>query len=210
MKLLSSKLALFLSVFAIVTLSAKADVLVEDHFDAAKKAGRDLAAGRGKWKMADGVATCTQDDELYKKNKNHGPIMWYQAAFTDGTIHFSVKPQDCKQFVFTLNDDKGHVFRFVQNATGLSVRCWAMPGGHEAKPTVLNDKSLKTPAMKQGEWTDVELKFAGKKCTLKVSPDFQHTFENDAIAKAKAKLGLGFSFGTVSIKDVKITVPAEK
>ena len=31
-------------------------------------------AARGGWKFADSIARCTQNDALYKKNKDHGPI----------------------------------------------------------------------------------------------------------------------------------------
>src|SRR5690349_7334895 len=86
-----------------------------DDFSQAKLDGR--SAVRGDWRIGDGMARCTQDDELYAKNKNHGPVVWYKlpfqdAPFQDATVKFSFKPEGCKTFVFTINGDHGHVFRF--------------------------------------------------------------------------------------------------
>ncbi len=196
-------LSLLLAVASAASLCA--ETLVEDKFTSAELPKRDLAANRGQWKLADGVATCTQDDALFAKNKDHGPVIWYDATFTDATIKFTFKAEQSKTFVFTLNDEKGHDFRFVMTPTGLSVRAWPEQG-HEAKAVSLLTPKPGTPALKDGIWVQAELKFEGKKCTLKLG-DFQQTFEHDAIARPRAKMGLGFSFGTLSVKDVSIVTP---
>ena len=120
-------------------------------------------------------------------------------------MRFAFKPQGNKTFVFTLNDDAGHVFRFIQMETGLSVRAWPEQG-KDAKADALLDRNAKTPPLADGKWTNVEVKFAGSKCTLTVG-DFSQTFDHAAIGKEKTKLGLGFSFGTLSLKDVVIETP---
>ena len=63
-----------------------------------------------------------------------------------------------------------------------------------------------TPALKDGAWTQVELKFEGKRCTIKIG-DFQQTFENDAIARTRVTMGLGFSYGTLAVRDVSVITP---
>jgi hypothetical protein len=188
-------------------VSVNAATLVEDKFDSPKKEGRDLAANRGEWKIEKGIATVTQDDKLYEKNKNHGPIMWYDATFKDATIRFAYKAEKAKQFVFTLNDDKGHVFRFIQSTNGLSVRTWLVQG-KEGKPVELIAKGTKTPTLPEGKWVEAVVKFEGKKCELTLG-DFKQTFEHEAIAKGKTKMGLGFAFGTLSVRDVKIETVAK-
>lgn len=189
---------------ATMVCSVQAATLIEDKFDSPKKEGRDLSANRGEWKLEKGVATCTQDDKLYEKNKNHGPIMWYSTSFKDATVRFAYKAEKCKQFVFTLNDDEGHVFRIVHGANGLSVRAWPpAEAGKEAKAVELVPRGTKSPALPEDKWVEAELKFAGKKCTVAIG-DFKQTVEHEAIAKEKTKLGLGFSFGTVSVRDVKV------
>ena len=188
-------------------MSVNAATLVEDKFDSPKKEGRDLAANRGEWKLEKGIATVTQDDKLYEKNKNHGPIMWYDATFKDATVRFAYKAEKAKQFVFTLNDDKGHVFRFIQSTNGLSVRTWLVQG-KEGKAVELIAKGTKTPALPEGKWVEAVVKFDGKKCELTLG-DFKQTFEHEAIAKEKTKMGLGFAFGTLSVRDVKIETVAK-
>jgi hypothetical protein len=179
------------------------DTIVSDDFTKAELAGRDLAPSRGAWKIADGMATCTQDDALYAKNKDHGPVIWYDIAMTDGTIRFAVRPDKCKTFVFTLNNEKGHVFRFVMTPAGLSVRAWPTQG-HDATPAALLPQKPGSPALVDDKWTEAELKFDGDRCTLSIGADFKQTFENAAIGYSKTKLGLGFSFGTLSVRDVSV------
>lgn len=195
----------FIVAAAVAMSPAHAGVLIEDKFTSPQLAHRDLSPGRGIWKVGEGVATCTQDDALYKKNKDHGPVIWYDAAFTDGTVRFAYKAEKVKLFVFTLNSDKGHVFRFVHSATGLSFRGWPTPG-HDAQPVSLLSAGTKTAPLKDGEWVQAELKFEGSRCTVAIG-DFKQTLEHTAIGQAKNKLGLGFGFGTLSVRDVSITTP---
>jgi hypothetical protein len=180
-----------------------AGTLVDDKFTSQELSKRELS--RGPWNVADGVATCTQDDALFAKLKSHGPVIWYKVTFTDGTVKFAFKPEKTKTFVFTVNDDKGHDFRFVMTPTGLSVRAWPEQG-HEASAISLLTPKPGTPALKDGVWTEAELKFEGKRCTIKIG-DFQQTFENDAIARTKITMGLGFSYGTLAVRDVSVITP---
>ncbi len=203
MKPRSAAIALLFSAVSLASLHA--GVLVEDKFTSAPQPHRDLSPGRGTWKIADGIATCTQDDGLYKKNKDHGPAFWYDVAFTDGTVRFAYKAEQVKMFVFTLNNEKGHVFRFTHGAAGLNFRGWPTPG-HESQPVSFLPPKAKTPPLKDGEWVQVELKFEGNRCIASVG-DFKQTLENPAIAQAKSKLGLGFSFGTLSVRDVSVVTP---
>jgi hypothetical protein len=195
---------LLIGTSAIAAPSQTSDPIVADDFTKSQLAGRDLSPSRGQWKIADGTATCTQDDELYKKNKDHGPIIWYDLAMTDGTIRFAVRPQECKTFVFTLNNEKGHVFRFIMTPAGLSVRAWPTQG-HDANAVALLPQRPGSPALKDGEWSEVALEFEGDRCTLSIGKDFNQTFENPAIGYSKTKLGLGFSFGSLSVRDVSVT-----
>lgn len=200
MNFTSPVIALF-AAFAL-TASLQAETLVDDKFTSQELASRDLAAKRGVWKIADGIATCTQDDALYAKNQDHGPVIWYHVTFTDGTVKFAIKPEKVKSFVFTLNGE-GHVFRFVTAPTGTWVRAW--PQGSHDGASLLESKPG-TPALKDGTWLQAELKFEGKRCTLKLG-DFQQTFEHDAIARTKTKMGLGFAFGTLAVRDVSLVKP---
>lgn len=205
MRSLSHSLPFVLWVTFVSTLTA--ETLIDDKFASDKLVNRDLAANRGQWKIADGMATCVQDDALYAKNKDHGPVIWYNVTFTDGTVKFAFKPQATKTFVFTLNGDDGHAFRFVVAPTGLAVRAWGEhKTGEEAKPAVLLNPKPGTPALKDGVWLPAELKFEGKRCTLKLA-DFEQTFEHEGIGKKKTKLGLGFAFGTLAVRDVSVTTP---
>jgi hypothetical protein len=196
------RLLSFLLVFAVTAVAAP---LVDDDFTSTQLSGRDLSPSRGTWKFADGVATCTQDDALYTKNKNHGPIIWYKTTFTDATVRFSVRAEKAKTFVFTLNDENGHVFRYVLTPAALAVRAWKEQG-HDAKPDVL-PVAKDAPMLVDGEWIPAELRFTGDRCTLKLGKNYTQEFRHPSVAKQKTALGLGFSFGTLSVRDVSVVAP---
>ena len=74
-------------------------------------------AVRGDWQFENGVAACVADPELYKKFKNHGPIIRYPIAYGGGDgeqllVEFEAKPKDVSRLVVTLNGD-GHVYRII-------------------------------------------------------------------------------------------------
>ena len=167
----------------------------------AKSNSTGTVAVRGDWKIADGIARCTQDDELYKKNKDHGPVIWYKVPFQDASVKFSFKPEGSKTFVFTINGDNGHIFRFVSTTNGTSILVFPTDSAdHKSMP--LNREG---PALRQGEWTDVVVAFKGEKAAVSIGKDFSAKLEHAAIAQPKTTVGLGFSFGTLSAKDFSLT-----
>ncbi len=190
------KFALF---FLLTTAVFAADApLLKDDFSVSDLAKR--RASRGEWKFAEGAATCTQDDALYKKNKDHGPILFYDLAYTDAAIRFAIKPDAAnKSIVFTANGES-HVFRLVFSEAGMSVRAFPPEGKDHASISLGNEAAAK---LKKGEWTNVSVELRGAKAIVKVG-DFTKTYEHASIARAKVNLSVGFSYGTVSVKDLVV------
>lgn len=182
------------SCLAFTALGADTVVLKDDFSDATLKARRAM---RGEWKFANGVATCTQDDALFKKYQDHGPIIFYDLAHTDATVRFSFKADGAKTFVFTANGEKGHVFRFVMNATGTGIRAFPPDSKDHASIALAQEKL----PLKSGEWIPVEVKLQGPKATVKIGDAPGKTYEHASLAHPKANLSVGFSFGTLSVKD---------
>lgn len=173
--------------------------LLKDDFSSPKLEQRRVM--RGEWKFAEGTAICTQDDALYKKNKDHGPIIFYDLAYTDATIRFSYKADAAvKSMVFTCNSDEGHVFRFVTAAPGTSMRAFPTDSKEHKSIALAQDQSL---ALKPGEWVPVAVTLRGPKVTVKIG-DFEKTYEHASLAQAKSNLSIGFAFGTLSVKDVAV------
>lgn len=168
-----------------------------DDFQSATQAGR--RAERGAWKIEGGVATCTQDDELYKKLKNHGPVIWHDLAFDDAVIRFAFKSHEAKSVVFTINGAKGHVFRTVTQPQGTSIR--AFPPASDVKSLSLETDG---PALKDDVWTSVSIELRGEKAIVKIGDEYVETVSHPTFATPKTTVGVGFSFGTVSIKDFAI------
>lgn len=185
---------------ATAALAADAPLLKDDFSTPQNEQRR---ASRGEWKFADGVATCTQDDELYKKNRDHGPIIFYDLSYTDAVIQFSVKPDAAnKTIVFTANGASGHVFRVAFSERGAAIRAFP-PGSPEHKSVSAGqEKDLK---LKAGEWNVVTVELRGAKATLKVGNSFVKTYEHASFARPKVNLSVGFSFGTLSVRDVVVT-----
>ncbi len=190
-RLIFSALLLSSSLFA-------GEALLKDDFANAKLESRK--ASRGEWKFADRTATCTQDDELYKKFKNHGPIIFYDLGYEDATIRFSYQADAAvKSLVFTSNGAEGHIFRFVTGPKSTGIR--AFPADSKDHKSI----SLGTegPALKPGAWVPVVVTLKGTKATVKIG-EFEQTYEHASLARPKTNLSIGFSFGTVSVKDVSV------
>ncbi|MCA9056254.1 MAG: hypothetical protein KDA75_20635 [Planctomycetaceae bacterium] len=154
-------------------------------------------AQRGDWQIANGVARCTQDDELYKQFKDHGPIIFYDLDYSDATIHFRYKPEECKSFVFTANGAEGHVFRFITSAAGTSLR--AFPPGEEKSIQLHRAAELSLP---DGQWTDVTVKLQGDTATVTIGSNPAIKVEHASLARPKTNLSVGFAFGACSFADV--------
>lgn len=192
---------LFLTFLAVLlatwSQAAETPLLKDDFSDSKLPARRAL---RGDWKFANSTATCTQDDALYKKFQDHGPILFYDLAHTDATVRFSFKAEGAKTLVFTANGENGHVFRFVMSAAGTSIR--AFPPDGKAKSIALATEKL---PLKSGEWIPVEVQLRGAKAMVKIGDAPAKTYEHASLARPKANLSVGFSFGTVSVKEFVVT-----
>lgn len=193
------KTVLFLFLFLATAALAADTPLLKDDFSAPKLETR--RASRGEWKFANSAATCTQDDELYKKNKDHGPILFYDLAYTDAVIHFAVKPDTAnKSIVFTANSAEGHVFRLVFSQAGMGVRAFPPEEKDHKSISLGNEAPMK---LKAGEWTNISVELRGSKATVKVG-EITKSYEHASIARAKSNLSVGFSFGTVSVKGLVV------
>jgi hypothetical protein len=185
-----------LILMAAVGLHAADAPRLSDDFASAEHPVR--RAQRGPWQFVDGVGSCTQDDALYKKFKDHGPILFYDFAHQNAVVRFAYRADPAvKTVVFTTNGADGHVFRFVISARGTSVR--AFP------PDEADHKSITVgkpgPALKAGDWVPVEVRLQGSKATVRLGSDFVQTFEHPSFARAKTNLSLGFSFGTLAVRE---------
>lgn len=185
----------------LLSLTAFAGSELVDAFTDAKTP-QERRALRGDWVIAEGVAKVTQDDELYKKYKDHGPILFYDLDFKDAVIEFAFKPEAAKTFVFTVNGAKGHIFRTVTSARGTDLR--AFPPGGETKSVSL--RRLADAPLAQGEWTRMKIELRGSSVTLGIGGQPPVTVEHASLDRAKVNTSLGFSFGALAVKDFSLRV----
>jgi hypothetical protein len=171
-------------------------VLVADDFTQAERSNRRLT--RGEWIVKDGLAVCGHDEELFKKYKNHGPAIWYDQEFKDGVVRFDFQPsKDCKHFVFTVNGQDGHVFRFVTNEAGTDVRAWN--ADHKSKQL-----AKAGPVLPQGAWTSVTVEMAGNKACVQIGDKYQVVVDDPSYAVAKNVVGFSFHYGSVKLRNFEL------
>lgn len=177
-------------------LAAPGRIIVADVFSEQEKPRRRLT--RGDWKVAGGVASCVQDEELFKKFNNHGPAIWYDETFKDAIIRFELEASsDCQQFVFTVNGKGGHVFRFVMNEMGTDVRAW--DANHQGKRLVTDG-----PRLAKETWIPVTVELVGPKASVQIGDKFQARVEDASYSVEKTVVGVSFHHGTLKLRGFEV------
>jgi hypothetical protein len=187
-----------------------------DDFRDAKLEGRQ--AERGKWRFHNGIANCVADPVLYRKYKNHGPILKWPREFDDATIEFEMKAEDCQRVVFTLNGD-GHIFRVTladerPNATAgkskvpTRVIAWATKSSKQNKGDTIKPERMPDLPAVNGRWVRMQLKVEGKRATLTIG-DFQTEIEHAALGRDRNMVMLTFAHGELSVRKFRMTSPGK-
>lgn len=190
---------LILSAFVGATLLQAADLNhLEDGFSEPKMAGR--RASRGEWSFVDGTAKCTQDDALYKKYKDHGPIIFYDLPHQDCEVSYRFKPEGAKNVVFTINGEEGHIFRFVTGEKHTDIRLF--PPGPEHK-SISGGRSPEM-GLKEGQWTEVKVTLKGEVATVKIGDAEAMMVTHPSLNAPKANISIGFSFGALSLQGFSV------
>ena len=190
---------LLLPLLLLVASSSHAGTAFSDPFTDAQTP-KERRASRGPWVIANGLAQVTQDDALYKQHKDHGPILFYDLAFQDAVIEFAFKPEAAKTFVFTVNGAEGHVFRTVSSDRGLNLR--AFPPAGEAKSIAL--QNVAELPLQQGQWTRMKIELRGPQAIVTLGEHPPVTVTHASLARPKTNASLGFSFGSLAIKDFSL------
>ncbi|MEM1068260.1 MAG: hypothetical protein AAGI63_05150 [Planctomycetota bacterium] len=202
------------SVVIALTLSAwaAADEKFADDFLRVNFEGR--LAERGDWQFQDGVASCVSDPVLFKKFKNHGPILKWPREFQDATIEFELKAEDCQRVVFTLNGD-GHIFRVTladerpeasagQSKVPTRIIAWATKSSKQNKGDTIQPARMPDLPAINGSWVRVQLAVKGNRATLSIG-DFQTEIRHASLAREKNMVMLTFAHGQLSVRNFQMT-----
>ena len=195
----------------IITPVAAGEEFVDD-FNSAKLAGRQ--AERGEWQFQNGIASCVADPDLYKKFKNHGPILKWPREFGDATIQFEIKASDCQRVVFTLNGD-GHIFRVTladerpdapagKSKVPTRVIAWATKSSKQNKGDTIKPKGMPDLSAVNGKWVQVKLEVKGKRAVLTIG-EFQTEIDHAALTRDKNMVLLTFAHGELSVRNYRTT-----
>ena len=63
---------------------------------------------------------------------------------------------------------------------------------------------LASPALESGEWVDVNVTLTGRLASVRIG-EFAKTFQHDSLSRDKTNFSVGFSFGSLSVRDVLAT-----
>jgi len=158
---------------------------------------------RGDWTYLENAAKCVADPELYKKFKNHGPILRWPCEFTDGTIEFEFKPKDVQRLIVTLNKT-GHVFR-IALAGPKSTRIFGWPKpSKESPPETLARKDVPLISSLDQKWSKAKIVFKNKRATVSIG-EFSTQLNHELIAREKGEFTISFASGALALRKVRIT-----
>lgn len=195
-------IATILTLFATANLSGAGGFA--DNFSDPKLESRQ--ALRGEWKYENNMASCVADPELYKKFKNHGPILRWPLEFSDATIGFEFQPRGCDRLVFTLNDD-GHVFRMaIADEKRTRIFGWAKPS-KESAPETLAKEGVPQLADIGGRWTKVTISIRGEEAEVSIGDAYNTKLKHSSIARKKSEITLGFASGELAVRNVRAVTP---
>lgn len=171
-----------------------------DDFDSKTQTSR--AALRGDWQFEGNEGRCVSDPELYKKYKNHGPILRYPCEFSNGVIEFEIKPKDVQRFVFTLNE-QGHVFRCcLADEKRTRIFGWSGLSKETKAETIAKDKVPQISEL-DGKWTSVRIRIEGKKATVSIG-NYRKTMTHACLSRAKKELTLSFASGEMAFRRLRV------
>lgn len=176
---------------------------VQDDFSKAKMKGR--AALRGAWKFENNTASCVSDPALYKKFKNHGPILRWPIEMTDGEVSFEFQPKKCDRIIITFNNKTGHVFRIaLYDEKRTRIFGWDGPSKNKKnKPKVFAKDGVPKVADLDGEWIKSKITFKGNEATIKIG-DYSTNINEVAAGREKGEFTISFAAGELAVRNVKI------
>lgn len=158
---------------------------------------------RGAWKFENGTAQCVADPELYKKFKNHGPILRWPAEFTDGTLEFEFQPTDCERVIITLNE-KGHVFRMLfHEPARTQFFGWIGQSSKTNKPKVIAKEGIPSVKDLSGKWVKSKIVFRGNTAEVTYG-DYKATLKHQSIGRKKGEFTISFASGSIAVRNVHL------
>ena len=154
-------------------------------------------ATRGQWIVADGMISVTQDDETYKKFKNHGPLLAYGLPLSDVEVRVDFKPDGCRSVVFTFDAESGHAFRIIMTGARPGVVYGYDPQPGEDRPKA-NPLTRQLPKLSD-QWTSLRVRITGDKASIRIG-DSEYEVSHPSIGQKKTVAKIGFAFGSFHVR----------
>ena len=178
-----------------LVLAERGKILFEDDF-AAGKLSDDWSQIRGAWTISDGVVV---GKEL--KADDHAAVFHCMKKNRNSIVRYSFKLDGAKEFHFSLNYQKGHLFRIVVNSDGLAVRT----DGSK------RDKSIKSEPIgkahgrfEQGKWYTMQIEMLGDKVAVSTDNGLKVEGQNSRLDTSKPHYRFILKDEALVIDDMKV------
>ncbi|MEM9943102.1 MAG: alkaline phosphatase [Planctomycetota bacterium] len=173
---------------------------VADNFQSSHPCRKAL---RGDWQYDSNIASCTADPELFKKYKNHGPILRYPVKFQDGMIEFEVQGKGVKKLVLTLNE-KGHVFRMIHlDDKSSRIIGWSGPSKTTDSETI-GKKDVPSAASFSDDWVPVKIVIKEDSAIINAGKYYE-IVRHDSLRRPKTEFTLSFHEGKLQVRNFRLT-----
>ena len=176
-----------------------AEVIIDDDYSSENIESRQTA--RGAWKVKDNSISVSFDEALYKKHKDHGPMVRYTFDSTsDLTIEMEVMMSEIGKLCFQVDNDEGHLLKAIVNGAGKgSIR------GFNGKESEVVGK-IKS-STEENKWMPVKLSFIDNKLTFSFNGSKPQVFNHPSFEKGKTKFVYKFAEGHLKARKLQISKP---
>lgn len=139
------------------TLAKYGEVMFADDFDSAAL-GKEWSQIRGLWKIVDGEVVGKE-----VKADKHAAVFHCLKKNRDSIVRFSFKLNGAKEFHFSLNHKRGHLFRAVVSGNSLLVRTDADKRDKSIKSQLIGKAS---GTFEQNRWYTMQIEMVGNKVAV--------------------------------------------
>ena len=150
-------------------LVERGEVVFADGFDRSEL-GAEWSRIRGEWKIVDGEI----NGKEIKADK-HAAVFHCLKKNRNSVVRFSFRLNGAKEFHFSLNHAKGHLFRVVVSPDSVILRTDA-----DKKDKTINSEALAKAAVKfeQGKWYTMQIEMVGDKVAVSTDNGLKLTGQN--------------------------------
>lgn len=158
--------------------------------------GKPWTMPKGEWVVKDGAILGKE-----KKEDKHAAVLSLGVPKRDSMIRFSFKTGGAKMCALSMNKAKGHLFRVIIGAEGISVNMDKDASDAASKGEVLGKAAA---SLAPGEWHTMLVEMKGAKVTVQTDGGAKVEVSNPALDVEKTGYRFVMRGEALQIDDVKV------